>query len=927
MSNYSTLKSSVQSTIKQNGNNEITGSLLQQTLLAMINSLTVGYQYIGIATPTTNPGTPDQRVFYIAWQPGTYSNFGGIIINNDEVCLLRYDTEWHKDITGVCSKNYISDELGYARSYFSVTPGVAHSSSLDIINCDIPAGEQFILYNELFNNAAITNYELYFLYDGASSATDIGAFSFGTKRRVFTASQRIRQIRFYINGNRITNAGNVQYTLLSRWAYQWDFINTAYNNSIVNSAKIQDGYNNTYPNIELDETNKKVIIKNNGFGIITIGRNRVGVSLENDMELSYSGSRNGAWVFSKDALMNNENSTVALTTNNVFFADVNTANFNNNVILFYCYQGNLIPVGLFGPQLLQRQIDKIKTTIQDLDIEHKSNFGEQRVEFPITVGSSHSSTLDTINCDIKAGEKYVIISELENGANVSFYGLYVWYRGSSSSTFITSYTFGTRTLTAANDIYKIGFYINSANITASGKLKFTILSNWALKIYNNGLNVEQLFSDNIIAFDCYNSSVQNIIIDEENKSVTIKAAGLRIIYKNGSFAITGTQDFVMSYNQNVAANGGWMLKRSAITGENIALESSNIFFATVGTENFNNNILLYGVYYGTLMPVGVLGPYLQQARLLTPLLKNMFQSAYNPISIDDKLESFAALFNNSGVCESFIFMTDPHLFATNNNFEKETFKRYISLLQKYYNSAPVDWMICGGDWLTSGDYKDVACAKLGYIDATMRKLFKHYFPLLGNHDTNYQGIVGPSDSSRGDLTHQTLVNLMFRENKNSYYEFNGNNTRFVVFDTQTDWETQMDAFKWEQINWFAQKLLTNQWEHIVILQHIYYVSGTTIAPMSENIQLLCGAFNARQSITLNGITYNFGNASGKVHCIIAGHSHFDAIVTDTNIPVWLTTNMQAGGIPTFDLILVDYNLNVMKSIRVGTGNDRTMNLA
>lgn len=926
MSNYASLKATINANIKTNGNQEITGSVLNSVLNAMVNTLGAGYQYAGVATPTTNPGTPDQRVFYIAWQPGTYSNFGGIIINNVEVCLLRYDTVWHKDITGVCSKDYISDELGYARSYFSVTPGVAHSSSLDIINCDIPVGEQFILYNELFDNAEITNYELYFLYDGASSATDIGAYSFGTKRRVFTASQRIRQIRFYINGNRITNAGNVQYTLLSRWAYQWDFINTAYNNSIVNSAKIQDGYNNTYPNIELDETNKKVIIKKNGFGIITIGRNRVGVSLENDMELSYSGSRNGAWVFSKDALMNN--ATVALTTSNVFFADVNTANFNNNVILFYCYQGNLIPIGLFGPQLLQRQIGKIKTTIQDLDIDHKSKFGEQRVEFPITVGSSHSSTLDTINCDIKAGEKYVIISELEDGADVSFYGLYVWYRGSSSATFITSYTFGTRTLTAANDIYKIGFYINSANIIASGNLNFTILSNWALKIYNNGLNVEQLFSDNIIAFDCYNNSAQNIIIDEENKSVTIKATGLRIIYKNVSFAITGTQDFVMSYNQNVAANGGWMLKRSVVTGGNITLDSSNIFYAAVGTANFNNNILLFGVYYGTLMPVGVLGPYLQQARLLTPLRKNMFQSAYNPVSIDDKLESFAELFNNSGVCESFIFMTDPHLFATNNNFEKETFKRYISLLQKYYNSVPVDWMICGGDWLTSGDYKDVACAKLGYIDATMRKLFKHYFPVIGNHDTNYQGVVSSEDSNRGDLSHQTLVNLMFRENGNTYYKFKGNNTQFYVFDTGIDWETAMDSFKWGQIDWFARSLVEEDAEHAVIIQHIFYNSGTNVNPMAENIQAIAGAYNSRSSVTLNGITYNFSGCTGKIACAIAGHSHFDSIITqDVSVPVWLTTNMMDGNTPTFDLCVIDYTAGKMKSVRVGTGSNREMTLA
>lgn len=36
-----------------------------------------GYQFRGIATPTTNPSTPDGPVFYLATEPGTYANFGG----------------------------------------------------------------------------------------------------------------------------------------------------------------------------------------------------------------------------------------------------------------------------------------------------------------------------------------------------------------------------------------------------------------------------------------------------------------------------------------------------------------------------------------------------------------------------------------------------------------------------------------------------------------------------------------------------------------------------------------------------------------------------------------------------------------------------------------------------------------------------------
>ena len=104
MSQYATLKAAITAAIKQNGNNEITGNLLQQQLLAMVNSLGVGYQYAGIATPATNPGTPDQNVFYIAAENGTYANFNGIVVK-DELVILKWGGEWTKEKTGVRVKD------------------------------------------------------------------------------------------------------------------------------------------------------------------------------------------------------------------------------------------------------------------------------------------------------------------------------------------------------------------------------------------------------------------------------------------------------------------------------------------------------------------------------------------------------------------------------------------------------------------------------------------------------------------------------------------------------------------------------------------------------------------------------------------------------------------------------------------------------
>lgn len=100
MANYATLKSAIEDNIKQNGTGAITGPVMQSALLVMINSLGAGYQFMGVATPSTNPGTPDYRCFYLASTPGTYNNLGGLVVNEGEVAILKWDESWSKEDTG-----------------------------------------------------------------------------------------------------------------------------------------------------------------------------------------------------------------------------------------------------------------------------------------------------------------------------------------------------------------------------------------------------------------------------------------------------------------------------------------------------------------------------------------------------------------------------------------------------------------------------------------------------------------------------------------------------------------------------------------------------------------------------------------------------------------------------------------------------------
>ena len=67
-----------------------------------------------MATPASNPGTPDAKVFYIANGKGIYTNFGGIDVTEDEVVILYLDSAWHKVSTGIALKSEIPDISGKA---------------------------------------------------------------------------------------------------------------------------------------------------------------------------------------------------------------------------------------------------------------------------------------------------------------------------------------------------------------------------------------------------------------------------------------------------------------------------------------------------------------------------------------------------------------------------------------------------------------------------------------------------------------------------------------------------------------------------------------------------------------------------------------------------------------------------------------------
>ena len=102
MAAYDNLRAVIAANIYQNNNNEVTADMVKAAMNAMVASLGAEFQFGGGAEPDDNPGTPDYKVAYLASTPGTYTNFGGIIVADGEVVNLTWDgTGWTKEVTGI----------------------------------------------------------------------------------------------------------------------------------------------------------------------------------------------------------------------------------------------------------------------------------------------------------------------------------------------------------------------------------------------------------------------------------------------------------------------------------------------------------------------------------------------------------------------------------------------------------------------------------------------------------------------------------------------------------------------------------------------------------------------------------------------------------------------------------------------------------
>lgn len=158
--NYSELKASINEIVKENGIGAITGTNLQSVLNNIVSVIGAKATFAGIATPETNPGTPDQNVFYLASKPGVYSNFNSITVDYHEWATLVNKTgQWVKESIDLNTVIQDSRLLPFAFNNWTALESGSYENgllradgSIDENQSTYRTSDYIDLSNELINN-------------------------------------------------------------------------------------------------------------------------------------------------------------------------------------------------------------------------------------------------------------------------------------------------------------------------------------------------------------------------------------------------------------------------------------------------------------------------------------------------------------------------------------------------------------------------------------------------------------------------------------------------------------------------------------------------------------------------------------------------------------------------------------------------------
>lgn len=289
-----------------------------------------------------------------------------------------------------------------------------------------------------------------------------------------------------------------------------------------------------------------------------------------------------------------------------------------------------------------------------------------------------------------------------------------------------------------------------------------------------------------------------------------------------------------------------------------------------------------------------------------------------------KLLAYSDCFDGDGI--GFLFYTDPHSLSDHLGMQYEDALKHLKMIRRVYENTPAKYVLLGGDWIDTDHPFKEAKLLIGKIPNLVRtEIGERCYLAAGNHDYNTEK-SSSNISLDGNFSHEALAKMWY-DSDVCYYVISTKDVDCYVFDSGPWDDTSyyhMEEYDRVQSAWFADKLMHNTTPHLYGMIHNILRSDTD-GWLDRQIVGLANAFNHRSSYTIeSGATYNFSNASGTFHFIIAGHHHDDYYYVRNNIPLIYTTHSRNR--LALDCCYADFDHGVLHCIRIGVGDSRNLDI-
>ena len=933
MSNYNSLKTTIDANIKQNGNQEITGQILNSVLNAMVTTLGTGYQFAGVATIATNPGTPDAKVFYIANGKGTYEKFGGLEVTEDDVVVFYWDSSWHKVATGIASQEKLSELESNAVLY------------PNLIRSDIQYYKKYIKKGSIYQGIIANSNDCLYI-DKYFYCKNVHCLLCNSKPRI--------RLTFYdANKNYISDTGT--YAIV-------DCINIPNNVYWYKVSMAYDGYSSENPISPNDYTDGDFFVKNLVLYTDSLPKCDSDYLITSGAVEKVAGSD----VDMSSLLRAGYDDRTKWMTTNIDYKGVCIDCSDGDRFIITCGEHfsfysfltsapltDTSPVPrVEGTTRVQINAGETKYIVAPAGTKYlyiATLYGGSDIT-PIKVtrctkflGVIDNCDMDSADYPLSARQGMMLGLKPSNYINIKYFALLSYYQGGPDTS--------SKKIISTRDRF---YYVRSLKkVSYSAKLGDTPYTTRVTFYDDSHTYISQTSYSDVSYVDVpinatyckfsFNFSKRDTDIDlnelvQGNFATNAEEEDYQGKFNNGSTILAPISKGYINFDNTA--------KKIVVNGSIGILYNHTMTYINSGTEiEYPNNLTpasgtyFYLVYNGNELSIKIANTTynniieLEKCSIVAciwidtkqTIRKDNISFSMIPYKIDDdkiydleKLKEFSSHLISDNPVDTFLFFTDPHL--QNSAFIDFAKSEVMQNIENYYKRAALAKCISGGDWMNQFTDDNLGAAAMGNVYGYCYSVFHDFLPIQGNHDYN-------TYTQKPPLSNQTTVNIMMQKyGKNYYYEDNIV-SRYYIFDSGYDTYTIVaTTYQYEQVNWVANLLLNSNKEHSVFFIHQAIIGGNApdyvYSGFITQLTILANAYNNKQAVTINGITYDFSNVEGTVHCVIAGHYHQDVNTVLNNIPVVITINAQKG----FDLCAIDYDSKKLYMTRIGVGNSRTIDI-